>query len=247
MKTLYKETEVRIMNKLSTDQLADELVSLFRNIYTTTNIEEAIRNAKGMLLAEAKKARRKQLEELFDAQIQRWKDCGCPGAIVEMLADQKDAVLSRAREMTFGEGNISILSVVPRIYMTIYNQMPMVKNGEKTGFTHMDPTEITDVVDVPKRPYWIYDVENGEARLGESPEKAEKLIKKEGQSCLTDTEVIAIGIHDRPDHHMDATGSCYGLSDRALCLHLDEGCPVLDWHYAGASCSRWGSASCGSR
>ncbi|MFC1757100.1 DUF5701 family protein [Patescibacteria group bacterium] len=225
--------------------MIEKLVPLFRN--TDTDIDEAVKTAKDRLATEATEAKREDLEKMFDAQIQTWRDHGCPEAIVEILAEQKDSVLSKASKMTFGNGNIPILSVVPRTYLTIYSQMLMVKNGDKTGYTNMDPTEITDVVDVPTKPYWIYDVENGKAMLGKSPETAEKLIKKDGRSCLTETEVIAIGIQDLPDHYMDASGSRSGSSDHVPYLYLRDGRPRLHWDYADVSDSRWGSASCGSR
>lgn len=232
---------------LCTDQLAEKFVPFLRRASKNTDIELAWAKAKDCYATEAKQAKREDLEKMFDTQIQTWRNRGCPEAIVEMLVKQKDTVLEKASKMTFGNGNIPILSVVPRSHLTIYSLMPMVKNGEKLGYTYLDPTEITDVVDVPKKPYWIYDVENGKAMLGNSPKEAEKLIKKDNRSCLTDTEVIAIGIHDRPDHYMDATGSRYKHSVHVPDLWLSDGRPLLGWNDANDSLSDWGSPSCGSR
>ena len=123
-----------------------------------------------------------------------------------------------------------------------------MKNGDKVGYTRLDPNELTDVVETPKIPYYAFDVEKGEAILGKSPEDAEKIIKSQERLCLTTDEIIAIGFHTAvlSDYHVNAIGSrC--KSDNVPILYLHEGKPELSWHSFCGSDDKWGSASCGSR
>ena len=233
------------MDKLCKDQLADKLVPLFKD---AENIDEAVKEAKNRLAVKAKQLKEGYLEKLFDSQIQTEKDRGTPEAIIEMLQNQRSDVLSKASEMTFAEGHIPFLPVIPKTYVSIYYRMPMVKNGNKIGYTYLDPSELTDIEDVPTKPYYIYDVEDGTAMLGKSPEKAEKLIRKDKRFPLTADEVMSLGIHRDvlSDHYVDATGSRYE-SSRVPFLYLFDGRPRLGWDDADDAYDRWGAGSCGSR
>jgi len=111
------------------------------------------------------------------------KSRGCPQAILEAFGNQRNAVLSKTAEMEILEGHIPFVPVIPRTYMGVYGLMPMVRNGDEVGYTYLDPKEITDKVETPKGPYFIYDVEDGKEMLGDSPKKAEKLIKEQNRSC----------------------------------------------------------------
>lgn len=189
------------------------------------------------------------LEKLFDAQIATLKDRGTPEQIVEILQNQKGAVLKKASEMAIGDGNIPFLPVIPRSFRSPYDLMAMVKNGGKAGYTYLNPTQISDVVDAPQEPYYIYDVEDGSSR-GKSPENAEKTFKSQKRSPLTAAEVMALTVHTDvlSRHYVWATGSRYEFADEvpSVCLG-DGGRPKLSWDYSGPSNSLWGSASCGSR
>jgi len=89
----------------------------------------------------------------------------------------------------------------------------------------------------------------GKAMLGKSPEKAEKLIKKQNRSCLTVDEGIALCVHTNvlSEHYVDCTGSRYWHADRVPSVYLSVGRPRLNWNYFGYSNDWWGSASCRSR
>lgn len=233
------------MDKFCKDQLADKLVPLFEG---ADNIDEAVKEAKNRLATRAKQAKREDLESLFDRQIQTEKDRGTPEAIIKMLQNQRSDVLSKASEMTFAEGHIPFLPVIPKTYVSIYYRMPMVKNGNKIGYTYLDPSELTDIEDVPGKPYYIYDVEDGTAMLGKAPRDAEKLIRKDKRFPLTADEVMSLGIHSDvlSRHYVDAPGSRHESSEVPV-LWLLGGKPELDWNFADDADDEWGAGSCGSR
>ena len=207
-----------------------------------------VAEAKNQLIAEAKWANRGHLEQLFDTQIATLNDRSVPMQIVEMFHEQRDQVIAKASEMSFENGRMPFLPIIPRTYLSIYSQMPMVKSGGNAGYTYLKPTAITDVVTAPEDPYYIYDIEDGEAMRGKTPQDAEKLIRKQGRFGLTEVEVISLGVHTDvlSKHYVDAVGFRY-FSDRVPDLYLNDGEPELDWVYLGSSYDHWGAASCGSR
>jgi len=236
------------MSKLCVDQLVGKLMPLFRD--ADTDIDEAVKEAKNQLAAEAKKAKHEALERLFDSQIQTLKDRGCPEQIVELLTNQKSSVLSKASEMTFEDGHIPFIPVIPRTYRSPYDLMAMVRNSDKQGYTYLNPTAITNEVETPDEPYYIYDVEDGKALFGKSPEDAEKILKKRSRSPLTAAEVMALTTHTDvlKEHYVWATGSRYVKSGKVPSVYLDDGDrPRLNCFYVDYSNDHWGSASCGSR
>lgn len=175
------------------------------------------------------------------------KDRGTPEQIVEILQNQKARVLAKASEETHGNGNIP---VIPRSFRSPYDLMAMVRNGRKVGYTYLNPTQISDVVDAPQEPYYIYDVEDGSSTRGKSPENAEKTFKQQKRSPLTAAEVMALTVHTDvlSKHYVWAAGSRCDSAGRVpiVCLGCG-GRPELSWCFLGYSVVLWGSASCGSR
>jgi hypothetical protein len=194
------------------EQTVGKLVEVLREVPPKER-DEMVVKAKNQLEEEEKesKPKKEDLEKLFDTQIQTLKDRGCPPVIIDMLKEQRDQVLQKASEITIAKKHIPFLPVIPRIYLSIYSQMQMVRNGDKVGYTYLKPSEITDVVETPQDPYYIFDVEDGEAMLGKSPQNAEKAIKQQNWRGLTEVEVIALGIHTDvlSRHYVDAVGSRY--------------------------------------
>ena len=240
------------MGKLCTDQLIGKLVALLREA-DPDKFDDAVTQAKNQLTTEAKQAKRNDLEKLFDSQIATLKDRGVPEQIVEILQNHKGQVVKKASEMTIGDGNIPFLSIIPRSYRSPYDLMAMVRNGNKAGYTYLNPTAISDVVDAPQEPYYICDVEDGNSTRGKSPENAEKVLKQQKRSPLTAAEVTALSTHTDvlSRHYVWAPGSRYGSADLVPIVYLGDGDrPGLVWGYvddSDDSSSRWGSASCGSR
>jgi hypothetical protein len=229
------------------EQVVGKMAELLKEVPVNER-DEVVVKAKNLIVEKEKRVKGEDLEKLFDKQIQTLKDRGCPPVILEMLTEQRSQVIEKASKMAFEKGRIPFLAVIPRIYLTIYSQMAMVRNKDKVGYTYLDAKEITDVVKTPDKPYYIFDVEDGEAMLGKAPQDAEKLINKQGRRCVTEVEVIALGIQTDvlSRHFVDATGSRYGSSDGMPGLWLLEGEPELGWYYLFSAVGGWGSASCGS-
>jgi hypothetical protein len=128
--------------------------------------------------------------------------------------------------------------------------MAMVRNGSKVGYTYLNPTQISDVVNAPSEPYYIYDVEDGSSTRGKSPEDALKILKQQKRSPLTAAEVTALTTHTDvlSRHYVWAAGSRYISADWVPIVYLGRGGrPALGWYYVVSSDGPWGSASCGSR
>ena len=229
------------------ETLVQKLVTLFRG-HAQTEIDNAVMQAKSQLAAETKETRRNNLEKLFDNQIATLKDRGVPQQILGMLQDQKNTVVTKASNMTIGAGNTPFIPVIKPSYLGYYGLMSLVRNGAKEGYSYLNPALITDKMETPNGLYYIYDVEDGEAMRGKSPEAAEKLLKEQRRSPLTAAEVLALATHTDvlSRHFVDATGSRYGSGDVPF-LWLDGGLPGLDYGWADFAISEWGSASCGSR
>ena len=212
--------------------------------------DEVVARAKDRLVAEAKKAKKEDLEKLFDSQIQTLRDRGCPEQIVEMLRGQKVLVIQKAGEMTLGQGNIPFIPVIPRTCLSPYSLMAMVKNGDKKGYTYLNSRAITDEVVTPEDPYYIYDVEDCEAMLGKAPQDAEKAIEKQGRFILTAAETMALCTHGNVllRHYVDATGSRHGSPNKVPYVFLAYGVrPELHRYDVDGADLKWGSPSCGSR
>ena len=226
------------------EQTVEKLVEVLREVPSKER-DEVVVKAKNQLEEEEKesKPKKEDLEKLFDTQIQTLKDRGCPAVIIDMLQEQRDDVLQKASEIPIGKKHIAFLPVIPRTFLSIYTQMQMVRNGDKIGYTYLKPSEITDVVETPADPYYIFDVEDGEAMLGKSPQNAEKTIKQQNWRGLTEVEVIALAIHTDVRHCVDALGSrCGSAGVPTLWLHDAE--PRLDWVNLDGARDRWGAASC---
>ena len=239
------------MKKLCVDQkksVVEKLAALFKDLLPQ-DIDDVVAQAKDQASAQVLEDRKRYLGQLFDSQMRTLEDRGCPKAIIEMLQKKRDEVLARATKMEIPEGNIPFLPVILRSYLGIYGLMPMVRNGDKAGFTYLDPNEIFDNESAPKEPYFIYDVEDGRATLGKSPEKAEEIIKGQSRLCHIPDEDIALAIYTNvlSDHYLWSTGSRYKDANDVPLVCLGDGRPRLSWGSADDSHVRWGSASCRSR
>jgi len=230
------------MGKLCKDQLAEKLAILFGEA-DPQNIDDAVAQAKSQL---GQSAKRSELENLFDTQIATLKERGVPEQIVEMCQNQRSSVLAKASETAFKEGRIPFLPVIPRDFLSIYSQMVLVKIGGKTGVNYLKPSLVTNVVKTPDEPYYIFDIEDGEAMLDKAPKDAKKFIKKQGRRGLIEVEVISLCVHTNvlSRHFVDATGSrC--RRGRVPCLGLCGATPRLHAGDADYAYPFFGAASCG--
>ena len=249
--------------KLCKDQkknLVAKLKPLFHGL-ASDDITEAVSEAKKGNDLETIEEHKNILAKLFDDWMETFRVVNCSKVIIEMFLEQKEEAVKKMSEiwteMYAGETLKSLadrgiylgIPVVPRPYMTIYGLMLMVRNGENVGYTYLDPNKLSDVVETPDKPYFMFNVEDGRDMLGKSPKKSEELIKKKERSCLVDNEGIALCIHaDVLSHHnVDCTGSRCKQGDEVPHVCLNDDRPKLSSDGIGYSHDEWGSASCRSR
>lgn len=227
------------------EQIVGKMAELLGEVLPAERDEVVVR-AKNLITGKEKRAKEEQLRELFDSQIKTLKDRGCPPAIMKMLVAQREKVIIHAGPITFDEGRIPFLPVIPTTYLTIYSQIAMVRKGDVLGCVFITCEDIKDVIVTPGRPYYIYNIEDGEAMLGMVVKDASKLIRKQKRSCLTAVEIISLGIHTDvlSGHFVDAPGSCFGSSAYVISLWLKGNCPTLEWSQVDSYSERWGVASC---
>lgn len=138
-------------------------------------------------------------EELFDGQMQALKDCNYPPEVVARLESQRSEVLAKALRMQTKEKNLPFLAVIPYdIYPFEAKLLIMqhIQNYPVPGNLYIiDPSLIIDIIDVPKAPYFIFDVDSGEVTAEKSVKEGEDLVRSRGRSSLTVAETLAFAFH----------------------------------------------------
>lgn len=110
------------MGKLCVDQLIWKIVPLLREA-DPEKFDEAVTKAKSQLSAEQDRAKRSDLEKLFDAQLATLRGRGVPDQILELLRNQRGVVLKKAGETAIGKGNVPFLPAISRLYLSPYSQI----------------------------------------------------------------------------------------------------------------------------
>ena len=109
-------------------------------------------------------------------------------------------------------------------------------------------SKITHLRKIPRKNYWIYDVESGEEMLNKSPEKCLEIFKKKKRIAGNIYEALALYRHD-PEilkrHWIDTAGSRFGRASVPF-LGLCGAGPRLRAYDAGHAHSYSGAASFGS-
>lgn len=263
------------MRKLCTDQLIGKLVAILREFDQHT-FDNAVEQAKNQLTIEAevkqdkldleKLFKRNDLEKLFDSQITTLEDRGTPEQIVEILQNQKHTVIQKTLAVweekypskTLGQlinkGIHLMLPVIPLTFRSPHDLMAMVQSGGRVGYTYLNPTWISDVVEAPKEPYYISDVEDGRGALEKTHLEAEIEISNKQRCNHTVAEDLALVTHTSvlSHHFLFSIGSRYRSDDNRIpniCLDSDNGRPELygNGNYIKNLADHWGLASCGSR
>ena len=234
---------------LCEDQLKDKLVALFSDT-KHEYIQNAVTAAQNELSCKVKQKKRADMEWLFDSQIQTLKDRGCPSQIIEAVVNgrAKVKVIDHAQTLNIADCNLPFAPVITPLYLGYHGIVAMVRNGDKSGYTYLDPRQIIDEEKVPTGLYYHFDIEDGTSRLGKKPEVSDRDIRSEKRLRSVAAEVVSIGTHTNvlSRHYMDAVGSRYGsVGVPYLCLIGDR--PKLGWDCLGDGDDRWGAASCGSR
>ncbi len=247
------------------EELIAKLTAFFKGL-TTETINDVVAEAKKQAGAETIEDRKNELAKLFDSQMEiiesRLNSMNIPsGLILEKFRKEQDKTIQKMLEVwtryypretiesLARKGRHLGIPVISRGYLGICGLMAIVRNGDKVGYTYLDPNEMTDNEEIPKNPYHIYDVETGKATLGKSPEDAEKIIKKQNRLRHITDEDIAVCVHTDvlSDHYLWSTGSRCRHSGGVPGVYLSGDRPRLDWRCAGGSDGGWGSASCRSR
>ena len=189
------------------------------------------------------------LSKLFDAQMETLKARGYSQIIIDVFISKRSEVLLKASKIEVTDGHILFIPVIPRTEVDFDNLMKTVRNHGREGYNHLSQSAVSNVVDVPKGLYFMFDVEDGKDMLGKSPEKAQALIKEQKRSCLTVEEVIALCVHKNvlSEHNVDCTGSRCKRNDRVPNVYLNDDEPKLGSSGIGNSNDKWGSASCRER
>lgn len=192
------------------------------------------------------------LRRLFSKQIQILRARGCPQLAIRELEEQRTSVILEASQMDIAKGNIPFLPVVlPNLPITMWSigsVAALIHYRGGTCVSHLSPQRITDLVEIPQKCYFIFDVEDGTATLFQSPRAAEIFIKEQNRSCLTVAETIALAALTNvlSYHQLDATGSQY--NSPAQVPHIAAGgLAVLNWRIASEPYDQWGSPSCRKR
>ena len=214
------------MGKLCTDQLAKRLATLFKDI-----------NAAWQKVKE--QAENEVKTQSFDQQVKTLLKKGYPNAAG--MEESQFLKYINPLEENFRAGSVI---VIPEIFVSITKKLALIG-----GSTPLDITKICNADGIiPRKPYLIHDIENGEAMMGISPGNCVKQFKREERHGFTVNEgVMYITYHTQTlqDHYMDFPGSWYGHSGLVAGLGLYGGRPLLVWLYAASLNSGWGSASRG--
>lgn len=187
-----------------------------------------------MEASRAKRFRRNSLMKLFESQIQKLYDRGCPESIVNMLERQTFDVIDKASELAHGTKRIPFLPVIPRTYRNLHDLVAMVRVRDRRGWTHLNPDNISDVVKEPDEPYYIYNIGLNTEKIKEEEFRKEEEIRRAAPLNLA--QEIALCIHtidvltDRShgDHRLYILGSWYNSWHYPrLCIEFADGRPVL--------------------
>ena len=205
------------------------------------------------------------LNAIFNVQVERlcergyekhcnYKDVSF-GSLIEPLRpfvrESIEAIKSRTitcDKMPTGY-SIPFLIVIPEWTVRLNEQVKMMGSSpDNAGIIDLNVAtlRLADGVEVPRTPYVIFNVENGEATRGMSAEYCTKWFKKIGRLSLTVEEGIAL-VTQFPEilsrHSVDLSGSRVNLDDvPGICLM--DGRPHLSSSWIDGRYDAWGSASC---
>lgn len=201
--------------------------------------------------------------DLFNLQIQTLKNRGCPAKITDAYAEAEKKIIEYAESIIFLEDHLLFMPVIPLYYIGYYGLASLMRYDDDThGDVYMDLSLLEDVKETPRRPYYIFNVEDGTEMIDRTPETAAIIIRQQNRFSATAAEAMNIAIHtDVLSHHsIGAVASRYGL-DRTPIVWLNVQDPLpfvgrifmsyikkpgLGWRYTSTIGSS-GAASYGSR
>lgn len=238
---------VQTTDKEKLEELSDKLIGFFNfNGLTLRQVDKVLKEAR----EKVKKQIIERLAVVFDSQMETLKKRNCPEAIIEKFLEKRDKTLTAAAEMEgIQEYNIPFVPIIPRGYLGIYGLMALVNDDKKHHPHLIEPKDLTDSVNAPDMPYFIFNVSEGKDTASKSPEDGEKMVKDQNRSCLTVDEGIALCIHSNvlSRYYVFCSGSRYTLSGKVPIVCLDRELPKVYWTGLGEPSSGSGTASCSER
>lgn len=187
-----------------------------------------------------------ELQTLFDEQMTTLKARNCPKDIINVLTAKKDDVLKIAGEIEISEGHIPFMPIIPRQKVNLKKIIEMVYSHGNKGNTNILASELTNTINVPEEPYFIFGVNDGADTLDVPSDKAGDFIEKQGRTCLTVDECISLCTHANvlTKHCIHCIGSHF-QQQLIPAIHLSDDVPMLSW-YHNLNLT-YGSPSCLSR
>ena len=193
--------------------------------------------------------------KLFESQLQLLRKRDCPELIIYSLKMRKNEVISWAKEISSPKGIIPFLPVIPFHYLGVYSQILMLRHNERTGDVISSRvlkfiSDIADIVDTPKYPYYIFNVEDGSEILPGAFDAA-RILDKRCRSPLTAAEGLMLDIqYDMLSKHLlRMIGSRTTVGNHYFYLLLgDNDGPKADYRAEYFKTDmRWGTPSCATR
>lgn len=235
MPTLQSNQNVVIVNQLT---------DIFHG-RSIAEIDAAVTKAKGQVITEITENRIDALAALFDSQMQTLLARSCPKKIIKILEAKKHKIINKAIKTPIAIGHIPFIPVIQAQNIGLDTLMKMVRNRGNKGRSYLN--QYYNITNVPAKPYFIIDVENGGANILNQPlEETNKLIN--GQ-VLTIHETIALCVHTKvlEGRGLDCTGSRVENDRQIPNICIKDNKPTLDWKSTDECHEKWGSASCFAR
>lgn len=238
----------------------DQLKALLK-LVPNSRMADILKQAQEELAWEYKEQKKKDRylsqEKSFELLLAR----GCPESIIHGFKARSHYLSEVTHSLNLkssSESNYYAIPVIPFSWRLPPDLLSMVRNGEEKGqfdsfYATHEPfhadrmPEISDTTNTPKRLYYIYDVEDGTATLGQEPKKVAKKIEKEERIPLTFCETIALATYTSVLlHHGLWAADSRGPDNLIPALFIRHLQPENGW-FAGESLKDFGTPSCSRR
>ncbi len=146
-----------------------------------------------------------EAEKLFDAQVERLLALRVPhGICIRLSSDHFKTKVLPLRKLVKdldcskrGRSKIPFLIVLPNSFFPIPRQLFRLKIYDADCGVDLRSKDLIPLLDgaIPKFPYLIFDVDTGISTQGKPINECSEIIRKDGRSCLTLEEGIALLTH----------------------------------------------------
>lgn len=152
---------------------------------------------------------------LFDEQLAVLQAVSTQQVTISALFKQKESVIARASEIIFLNSHTPFIPVIPSEWRSPLDQVVFL-HEERNGFCLVDPQNIWNNYEMPQKPYYIFNVEDGTALRRENPRAHEHHLDESGRRFLTADEIINLALQNEVlrRHWLVAPGSsCQSLAE----------------------------------